>query len=289
MDNFLDSVTSKGRKVKERLKGKKGKKEKAGANTAEEGISSSSSFLRPVPHTAVAGHDGEGSTASANTPQDHSRDRSPQPESVPVGGKEADVGENVMGQSHSCLEANVETVVGGGPGPTEVRPSVPSPSTPILHGGKPESTWTRLFHLLYLIVPSDDTEPSSAPDQVPEAIGTGESAKPGPAATDDKSNWGSTAVATAKLLLRGVRDSADAFGPLKSVAGGLCFVLENCEVRSSAPIRHQRYLQIYQRTKANTQTIESLAPRVKVLAELLCGPAPEGDVYEEVRRKGLEL
>ena len=31
-------------------------------------------------------------------------------------------------------------------------------------------------------------------------------------------------------MLRGVRDTADAFGPLKSVAGGLCFILENCEV-----------------------------------------------------------
>jgi hypothetical protein len=33
-------------------------------------------------------------------------------------------------------------------------------------------------------------------------------------------------------MLRGVRDTADAFGPLKSVAGGLCFILENCEVNS---------------------------------------------------------
>ena len=48
-----------------------------------------------------------------------------------------------------------------------------------------------------------------------------------------KSDWKSTAFATAKLLLRGVRDSADAFGPLKSVVGGLCFILENCEVRLS--------------------------------------------------------
>ena len=53
------------------------------------------------------------------------------------------------------------------------------------------------------------------------------------AASDNKSGWKSTAYATAKLLLRGVRDSADAFGPLKSVAGGLCFILENCEVWSS--------------------------------------------------------
>ena len=47
----------------------------------------------------------------------------------------------------------------------------------------------------------------------------------------NKSGWKSTASSSAKLLLCGVRDSADAFGPLKSVAGGLCFILENCEVR----------------------------------------------------------
>ena len=42
----------------------------------------------------------------------------------------------------------------------------------------------------------------------------------GPSAVPDenKSDWKSTAPASAKLLLRGVRDSADAFGPLKAVA-----------------------------------------------------------------------
>ena len=51
------------------------------------------------------------------------------------------------------------------------------------------------------------------------------------AADENKADWKSTASASAKLLLRGVCDSADAFGPLKSVAGGLCFILDNCEVR----------------------------------------------------------
>ena len=57
-----------------------------------------------------------------------------------------------------------------------------------------------------------------------------------PSATDEnKSDQGKSAVsATAKFLLRGVRESADVFGPLKSVAGGLCFILENCEVRPSS-------------------------------------------------------
>ena len=58
----------------------------------------------------------------------------------------------------------------------------------------------------------------------------GRSVGPGTVADENKSDWKSTASASAKLILRGVRDSADAFGPLKSVAGGLCFILDNCEV-----------------------------------------------------------
>ena len=58
----------------------------------------------------------------------------------------------------------------------------------------------------------------------------GESVELSVAADEKKPGWKSTASSSAKLLLRGVRDSVDAFGPLKSVAGGLCFILENCEV-----------------------------------------------------------
>ena len=65
-----------------------------------------------------------------------------------------------------------------------------------------------------------------------ESSAVDEDAEVSAAADENKSSWKSTASSSAKLLLRGVRDSADAFGPLKSVAGGLCFILENCEVRS---------------------------------------------------------
>jgi len=64
------------------------------------------------------------------------------------------------------------------------------------------------------------------------------------AADENGSNWKSTASATAKLFLRGVNDSADAFGPLKSVAGGLCFILENCEVWSPSHVRYPERLQM---------------------------------------------
>ena len=97
-----------------------------------------------------------------------------------------------------------------------------------------------------------------------------------------------TASASAKLLLRGVNESADAFGPLKSVAGGLCFILENCEVWPSSRARHLQHLRVSQRTKANRQAIELLAPRVEALSTSLCAPVSEGDVREGSRRIQLE-
>ena len=58
-----------------------------------------------------------------------------------------------------------------------------------------------------------------------------EDVRAGAATDENRPDWKTTASSSAKLVLRAVRDSADAFGPLKSVAGGLCFILENCEVR----------------------------------------------------------
>ena len=51
------------------------------------------------------------------------------------------------------------------------------------------------------------------------------------AADKSRLDWKYTVSPSAKLVLRAVRDSADAFGPLKSIAGGLCFILESCEVQ----------------------------------------------------------
>ena len=69
----------------------------------------------------------------------------------------------------------------------------------------------------------DREQEGNKPDENDENVG--------PNAAADESDWTTTASASAKLLLRGVSSSSDAFGPLKSVAGGLCFILENCEVR----------------------------------------------------------
>ena len=91
---------------------------------------------------------------------------------------------------------------------------------------------------------SVDSESSSLPQPEPHVSTSGERKREGggpnienetvgasAAADENRPGWKSTASSSAKLVLRGVRDSADAFGPLKSVAGGLCFILENYEVR----------------------------------------------------------
>ena len=82
-------------------------------------------------------------------------------------------------------------------------------------------------------IPLHNVGTSVVPDHMQKELRPDENAESNTVTSEKKSSWKSTAYATAKLLLRGVRDSADAFGPLKSVAGGLCFILENCEVWSS--------------------------------------------------------
>ena len=56
----------------------------------------------------------------------------------------------------------------------------------------------------------------------------------------------------------------------------------------SSSVYYPRCSHMPQRTKANKQAIESLAPRVNALDERLCQPVPEGDVKEQGRRDMLE-
>ena len=120
-----------------------------------------------------------------------------------------------------------------------------------------------------------------------EASGSVPQPEAGAAADEGGSDWKATVSASAKPLLQGVRDSADALGPLKSVAGGLCFILENYEVCFPCNV-YLQCSQTPQQTKANKQAIESLVPRVRALAESLCKPISEGDARERERRQKLE-
>ena len=64
---------------------------------------------------------------------------------------------------------------------------------------------------------------------MPEVPHPDESVEPGAALEGSEPGWEYTTSATARLL-HGVRDSANAFVLLKSIAGHLCVILENCEV-----------------------------------------------------------
>ena len=149
------------------------------------------------------------------------------------GGKrrEADIkgGEVSRRNSYPRSGASVDGTMEGGPGTegsdggggnvvlVNVNPPTSAPS--VLHIWEPDSTRMMSFSVLPLTGPADNADSSAVPDQVPVL------------ADESKfKRWGSTASATAKLLLRGVKESADAFPPLKSVVGGLCFILDNCEV-----------------------------------------------------------
>jgi len=138
--------------------------------------------------------------------------------------------------------------------------------------------------MLPLIVTSDNVGTS---DYGSEVVRPDETLEPTTAADERAPNRKSTVFATVKLL-RGVRDSAGAFGPLKSVARYLCFILDDCEVWPSPRTYNSQCSQTLQQTEVNEDAIESLAPRVKTLSESLSAPISPGDVNEGDRAKKLE-
>ena len=240
MDDIRASLSKMKKGFKHRLTGRKRKPDGTGTSASGEGTDSASSFPQPESHVvADESHTREVDRANAAEEQVFPTDQ-PQPdgpESVPARegdngreGGEADIdGGERTSQSHSNPHPDVEVAVGSGRG-GELEGVGPSPSTPwISHGGKPDSTRTYLFRSLPLIAPSDNVGDSTLPGCEPEAVRLDETIEPSVAADEEKSSCEPTASATAGLL-RGVRDSARAFGPLKSVARSLCFVLENCEV-----------------------------------------------------------
>jgi len=86
------------------------------------------------------------------------------------------------------------------------------------------------FQLLPLTGPLDGVN-TTVPDHAPNV----ESVEPS-AAVDEMTLGKKSTVSSTVELLRIVRDSANGFGPLKSVARGLCLVLENCGV---CPLSHR--------------------------------------------------
>ena len=276
---------------------------RTGANASGDTVDTASSLPRPVPHIAASGsHNREDNRGGADKQQIRSADRSPTPgvpEPVParrsndsqMGVEEdADGGEVSQRYLHPCpdMVGSEPDQKGNGADGEEVGRVYPTSSTPsFTHIGKPGGMRTWLFQLPPLIILSENTGTSTGPNHLPEVLHPNESSELSAAADDDKLDWKSTASATAKLLLRWAKDSADAFGPLKSVTGSLCFILENFEV---CPLytNFLQCLQLPQQTKANKQAIESLAYRIEESAGTLHAPIHWGDIREESRRNALE-
>jgi len=108
-----------------------------------------------------------------------------------------------------------------------------------------QSTLSRTIRLTHL---SRNTDPRTVSDRIPSVSREGGSeSNPskrsvGPSAINENtSDLKSLASSGAKFILRGVKESADAFPPLKSAASALWFILNNCEVWSTSvnrPIRN---------------------------------------------------
>ena len=233
MDDVRKSLSKLKKDLKHRIGGKKRGPDKAGANTAGERVGSPASPLRP-------GLRVEDARTSTDVLKTCSTDLPPHLQPGVAGedclndpqGKEEDTDEKGVSRSRSSLDPDVE---GAGSGPSRGIKLASSPLsvTPITSKQEPDGTWALSPQLLCLITLLDNTEASAVPDSVQPDPHPGENTEPSATANEKKLSWKSTALATAKLLLRGVRDSADAFGPLKSVAGGLCFILDNYEVWAS--------------------------------------------------------
>ena len=61
MDNIRNSVSRLKKDLKHRLRGRRDKSDRSGANAAGERLGSSVSLPQPEPRVAAGGHDGEGS------------------------------------------------------------------------------------------------------------------------------------------------------------------------------------------------------------------------------------
>ena len=107
-------------------------------------------------------------------------------------------------------------------------------------------------------------------------------------ADNTQQNPESVATTVAKSVLHQVKESPNAYPPLKSIAGYLWHILDSCEVWSPSHIFNLCHLQLLQQTMVNQQAIALLAPRIRILSESLREPFTTGDVNERRREEERE-
>jgi len=286
--DLRDSFSELKKKVKQRLVGKERKPDGKEAGADGEIVGPTSSLPRPEPHV-VAG-DGEGSGDNADERQSCPTDPPPQPEElgpVLVGRSEndqgvggVDVDGREVSQNYPPLHSDFKVAMGSGPGRGD---GVDEEE----RGGITNSVNSWLLQSLPLIILPDDTDNPVVLDRAPDIPCLDENIGPSTAVDGITSDGESTPSATVKLLC-GVRDSLNGFGPLKSLARGLCLILENCKVWPPSCTFNLQCSQSFQQTEVDEQAIELLGPCIKVVSELLCGPIPPGDINEKDREIKLD-
>lgn len=146
------------------------------------------------------------------------------------------------------IETQMEVDPVGEPTPDlGIGPST-SPTSGLLVSREQESSGTQTysFQMNHLTSISRNPDRKTTSNLIRSVFGTGskrdrtnssdDTADPREA-SKSKLNLKSLASSGAKFILRGVKESADVFPPLKSTAGALCFIIDNCEV-CSASVRH---------------------------------------------------
>jgi len=82
----------------------------------------------------------------------------------------------------------------------------------------------------HLTIPSGDLDNSAIPQRVREPGQLPSHVLSSSVVGGEESTLKSIATPGAKYFLRGVKESPGGFPLLKSIAEGLCFILDNCEV-----------------------------------------------------------
>ena len=136
------------------------------------------------------------------------------------------------------------------PPPAESTPGLgigPSALPSTSRDPKSNGTRTILSREVHLTASFRDPEHRTSPNLLQSVFGTRKRNRTN--SSDDtadkrptskhKLNWKATAYSTTKLAVYLVRESSDVFPLLKSVAGGLCAILQHCDVRTIPPVPHR--------------------------------------------------
>ena len=130
----------------------------------------------------------------------------------------------------------------------EINPADPSfaPSNPSISQGAESGgiTLSAFPQPLPGTVSSGNTNNYPILEYIQEAVKSSTHPLDPGAMSEEVSNQKSTASATPSVILRGVEESSNAYSPLKSVAGCLRVILDNCEVRSLLHIQSPMFTAI---------------------------------------------